>query len=155
VAEEEVIRALAQKQMPELRPLSVDSFTISHHPKQDGDLARSVGMKMTEMNAVTLTPKPELPALDIFVANSARLKGVAYAKNPRGTGKAVIFTDSYGHFWTQFMGYHFAEADLIWQYNLDAPMIERQKPAVVINEMLERFFDVTNPNELQVQDALP
>ena len=47
------------------------------------------------------------------------------------------------------------EADFYWQYPLDGRLIERQKPVVVINEMLERFFNVTDPKRLFAQDVLP
>ncbi|HEX7569470.1 MAG TPA: hypothetical protein VF492_03095 [Verrucomicrobiae bacterium] len=77
------------------------------------------------------------------------------AKNPQGHGLAFVYTDSFGHGWIPFLGYQFGEADFYWQYPLDGRLIERQKPVVVINEMLERFFNVTDPGKLFAQDVLP
>ena len=110
---------------------------------------------MTESNAVFFTPKPELPVLEIFVPTGEHIKDMAFAKNPQGHGRAVVYHDSFGRYWVQFFGYQFSEVDFFWQFNLDAPLIERQKPIVVVSEMLERFFNVTDPKELSALDALP
>jgi hypothetical protein len=42
-----------------------------------------------------------------------------------------------------------------WQDRLDGRLLESQKPVVVVNEMVERFFNVTDPKRLSAQDGLP
>ena len=106
---------------------------------------RGIRISMAESNAVFLTPKPELPALETFVPTGEHVMDEAIAKNSHGSGLAMVHTDSFGHRWIPFLGYQFGEADFFWQYHLDGPLIERQKPVVVINEMLKRFFNVTDP----------
>jgi len=155
VACEEVVRALAEHQVPGLAPVALDSFDRTNQLVAGGDLARGIGVSMTESNAVFFTPKPELPVLEIFVPTGEHIKDMAFAKNPQGHGRAMVHTDSFGRRWIPFLGYQFGEADFFWQYHLDGPLIERQKPVVVINEMLERFFNVTDPRELFSKDALP
>ena len=157
VAGEEVIRTLAEKQLPGLAPLSLGSFNRTNRLAAGGDLARGLGVSLTESNAVFFTPKPELPALEIFIPTGEHERDMAYAKNPQGRGHAMIFHDSFGRYWVPFLGYPFGEADFFWhhQYELDAALIERERPVVVISEMLERFFNVTDPNELSALDALP
>jgi hypothetical protein len=155
VACEEVVRALAEHQVPGLAPVALDSFDRTNQLVAGGDLARGIGVSMTESNAVFFTPKPELPVLEIFVPTGEHIKDMAFAKNPQGHGRAVVYHDSFGRYWVQFFGYQFSEVDFFWQFNLDAPLIERQKPIVVVSEMLERFFNVTDPKELSALDALP
>jgi len=155
VACEEVVRALAEHQVPGLAPVALDSFDRTNQLVAGGDLARGIGISMTESNAVFFTPKPELPVLEIFVPTGEHIKDMAFAKNPQGHGRAMVHTDSFGRRWIPFLGYQFGEADFFWQYHLDGPLIERQKPVVVINEMLERFFNVTDPRELFSKDVLP
>jgi hypothetical protein len=152
---EDVIRALSENQLPGLTPVTLDSFDRINRLAPGGDLARGLGINMTESNAVFFTPKPELPALEIFVPDGEHIKDMAFAKNPRGSNLAIVYHDSFGRYWVPFFGYSFGETDFFWQYNLDGPLIERKKPVVVVNEMLERFFNVTDPNELSALDALP
>ncbi len=152
---EDVVRALAENQLPGLTPVALDSFDRTNRLAPGGDLARGIGVSMTESNAVFFTPKPELPALEVFVPTGEHIKDMAFAKNPHGGRLAMVYHDSFGRYWVPFLGYQFGEADFFWQYHLDGPLIERQKPVVVVNEMLERFFNETDPKELSALDALP
>jgi alginate O-acetyltransferase complex protein AlgJ len=155
VAGDAVFRALAQNQLPRLAPISLDDFNRSNRPAAGGDMARSLGVNMTESNAVFFTPKPGLPPLDIFIPTDKHIKDMAFAKNPQGRERAVVYHDSFGRFWVPFFGYQFREVDFFWQYQLDGKTIESQNPVVVINEMLERFFNVAKVKELSALDTLP
>lgn len=153
-AGEEVIRALGKNQWPQLAPISLDLFDRTNRLAPGGDLARGLGVSLTESNAIFLTPKPELPPLEIFIPTGEHIKDMSSAKNPQGRGRAMIYHDSFGRYWVPFLGYQFGEADFFWQYHLDAARIENEKPVVVVNEMLERFFNVADPRELSALDAL-
>ena len=155
VAGAAVLRALAEKQLPELPQLAAEDFEITNRRAPGGDMARSLGVSMTESNAFFFTPKATLPAVEIFVPTGEHLKDLATAKNPQGHGRAMIYHDSFGRYWVPFFGYPFGEADFYWKYQLDAALIERQKPTVVISEMLEHFFNTADPKELSALDALP
>ena len=155
VACEAVVRALAAKQLPGLEPLSLEAFHRSNQVAPGGDLMRYLGVSLTESNAFSLTPKPELPALEIFIPAGEHTQDRSYAKNPQGHGRAIIYHDSFGRYWVPFLGYQFSEANFYWKRYFDPVEIERQKPVVVINEMVERGFDVADPIELSARDALP
>jgi alginate O-acetyltransferase complex protein AlgJ len=152
---EDVIRALAEHQMPRLACISLAAFSISNGYAPGGDLARGMGVSMAESQAPQLVPKPELPALETYIPVGEHIKDMAFAKNPHGSGLAMVYHDSFGRYWVPFLGYQFAEADFFWQYHLDGQIINRQKPVVVVTEMLERFFNVTDPKELSARDTLP
>ena len=69
--------------------------------------------------------------------------------------KAIIFRDSFASSWTWFLCYHFHEVVYIWQYNWDAAFLEREKPTVVIDEMLERFMNNDEFLRQMEKDELP
>ena len=156
VACENIVQTLAH-QLPGLVAVALDSFDRTNRLAVGGDLVdmRGIRISLAESNAVFFTPKPELPALETFIPTGEHAKDLAIAKNPHGNGLAIIFTDSFGRGWIPFLRYQFGEADFFWQYHVDGPLVERRKPLVVINEMLERFFNVTDPKELYAQDVLP
>jgi len=56
-----------------------------------------------------------------------------------GGGKCLVFHDSFGHvMFTQWLAEHFDELKAVPSNQLDAQMIEREQPNVVILEMAER-----------------
>jgi hypothetical protein len=154
---EEVIRRLGQNQLPGLTPISLDAYEYTNRMPLGGDLLsfRGTPLSQTESNAFFFTPKPELPPLETFVPIGAHCMEVATTKNPQGHGLAVVYSDSFGRRWVPFLGYHFGEVEYCWQDRLDGRLLESQKPVVVVNEMVERFFNVTDPKRLSAQDGLP
>jgi alginate O-acetyltransferase complex protein AlgJ len=153
----ELVRVLAQQQAPGLAPLALDSFDQTNRHTFGGDLvnARGISINMAESNAVFFTPKPALPALETFEPAGQLLKDMAFSKLPGKRGRAIVYHDSFGRYWVPFLGYQFGEVDYFWQYDLDPKIIEQQKPVVVVNEMLDRFFNVTDPRQLSAKEALP
>jgi hypothetical protein len=157
IAYEKVVQTLAQHQLPGLVSVALDAFDRTNRIEAGGDLVnlRGIRISMAESNAVFFTPKPELPVLEKFVPTGEHVMDLAIAKNPRGSGLAIVNTDSFGRGWIPFLSYQFGEVDYYWQYHLDAKQIGQKHPVVVVNEMIERFFNVTDPKELFAQDVLP
>ncbi len=54
--------------------------------------------------------------------------------------KAMIFRDSFAGRLIPFLSEHFSRAFYLWQNEFDFDDIERQKPAVVIQEFVARHF---------------
>ena len=80
----------------------------------------------------------------------AKEKWPCYTLNEKAPGKAIVFHDSYtvaGN-WYSFLGQHFREVIYLWHYDWDRPQIEKEKPDLVVDEMLERFFNTENPLDL-------
>lgn len=155
VACEALVRALAEKQLSGLEPVSLEDFNRTNLVAPGGDLMRYLGVSLTESNTFSFTPKPGLPALEVFIPTGEHTQDTSYAKNSQGHGRAIIFHDSFGRYWVPFLGYQFSEVNFYWKRFLDPVEIERQKPVVVINEMVERGFNVADPNALSARDALP
>jgi hypothetical protein len=155
---QEVLRVMREEQLPALPLLSADSFIRTNLLMPGGDLVnlRGIRLSMAESNGVHMLPKPGLPPVEKSIPPlGPHVKDMATAKNPQAHGRAMVYTDSFGRGWIPFFGYEFAESDFFWQYPLDGREVEQRKPDVVVTEILERFFNITDPKELSAQDTLP
>ncbi len=146
------------KKLPGLEPLSLDSFELGKAAAPGGDLAIMLGLKTTEENAVSLTPKPGLPALEMSskdLVKHPEYRGPSFTKNSGGKGAALLFCDSFGTALIPFLGWHFGKVTHLRKDTLDARWIEQEKPDVVISEMVEREFNTMDPIFLKAEEALP
>jgi len=153
---QEIIKALS-RQLPALKPLPLDAFEQKNVLRPGGNETVYLGISATESNAVVFTPKAGLPPLQM-TANPLDLpdySGPALTTNSQGTGSLIVFRDSFGNALEEFLGYNFAKVTYLWQYDLDAARIDREKPDVLISEIYEQHFNVTDPRDLMRKDALP
>jgi hypothetical protein len=156
-----VIQALAS-QYPGLEALPLNAYEWKPMPWPPGDLTimlgRSDSFKETQaLESVPLMPLPILKTTENtnrFPQRDPKRPKTCFTENQKGTGKAVVFRDSFASRWYPFLGQHFREVIYVWHYDWDRALIEREKPDVVIDEMLERFFNEENPVELARKDAL-
>lgn len=67
--------------------------------------------------------------------------------------RAVIFHDSFLGAMNTFLAQHFSRAECYWSYGFDAQAVERNKPAIVIQQFVERKLQTIVPeNPSEVQD---
>ena len=59
-----------------------------------------------------------------------------------------MFHDSFGESWIPYLGYHFREIIYVPRDDWDYPFLVREKPDVVIDETVERYFNGLNPSAL-------
>ena len=59
---------------------------------------------------------------------------------------AVIIRDSFGEALLPYLSRHFQTATWLWTYDFPADLIDRQRPAVVIQQIAERRFMVLEPS---------
>jgi len=155
-----VVGALAC-QMPELTPLPVEAFSWKPVLAPAGDLANILDdSSVREEKQFDFSPRLPLEPITITTdisrlpshwATNAEPK---ISLNSKARGKAVVFRDSFAVSWYPFLGYHFREVIFIWRYHWDAAFLEREKPDVVIDEMLERFLNQQSPRDLRAKDSL-
>jgi hypothetical protein len=137
------------KQLPGIEPLGMDAFEPRFTQGPGGDLARMLAQEqaMPEKELVTLTPRPYLPKLEVKSDPAILPKKwlpeeePLSIENPSQKYKAVVFRDSFCDNLTPFLGYNFKRIVFIWQRPWDLGVIEREKPDVVIDEILERYLD--------------
>ena len=161
VACQEMIKALSQY-CPDLPPLRLEDFTRTNTPVTGGDLTKMLGVEKAEKNFFAFPPKPGVvvpqvrPATN-FVLNWGSHNPDAISENPGPLKEtAVIFHDSFGAVWRQFLGGSFKRVIFIWDNReFNARIITENQPRVVINEMIERFVNIQDPMEMLAKDALP
>ena len=150
------------RQFPGLQPLSADAYDWRPVPRPLGDVAKILGrdsaVETTEFAYVPLGPRPLLK--EIYDPIRLPHQGVmetrpCYTRNERASGKAMVFHDSFACSWYPLLGQHFKEVIYVWQYNWDGPLIERERPDVVIDEILERKLNLQDPVEMAREDHLP
>ena len=139
-----------------LEPLSLDSFELKKIGQDGGDLAGMLGVKMIEENAISLTPKTNLSSLELSasLAKNPDYRGPSFANNPRVKVAALVFCDSFGFALMPFLDCQFDKAVCLRRQELDAKSIEREKPDVVISEIVEREFNIRDPNKIRAEEAL-
>lgn len=161
VAYRAVVEALS-RQLPGLEPLPLDAFSWQPSSPPPGDLARILGRPEAypEKEGVKFVALKPFTAPKVlydpvrFPHQGPDETRTCYTLNPEGSGKAMVFHDSFACAWYSFLGQHFKEVVYVWQYEWNAPLIEREKPDVVIDEILERFFNLQDPVELARKDQL-
>jgi hypothetical protein len=163
VAYQAVLQALNQ-QVPEINPLTRDEFTWRWVPEaKGGDLALILGQKdqIKERNLVYAEAKAPRGRAQTMPLPTERLKREWKPKteptvtyNPQASGKVVLFHDSFALGWLKFLGQDFHEVIYLWQYHLDKEFLEREKPDLVIDEILERFLYISDPRELAEKEKV-
>jgi alginate O-acetyltransferase complex protein AlgJ len=162
---QEVLKTVAQN-APGLPPLRAEDFIFTNKPFSGGDLARMLGVDKSEKNCFDAIPKPPLvippqvPATnlplhwDIHNTNAISVS----MENPAPlTETAVVFHDSFfGRAPREYFGTCFKRSLFVWDNReFNTQIIEEFKPKIVISEMLERFFDTYDPEELMAKEAVP
>jgi len=150
-------------QFPEIKPLPFDAYDwqpVTNAPS--GDLAANFARTEVyqEREAFTPVPKMQLPPVQFgfdevrlpHPKEMPQLNWPCFTLNPAMTRKAVVFHDSYLPSWYPFLGLHFKEVIYLWHYDWDRPVIEREKPDVVIDEIVERNLVNLDPIELRRKD---
>jgi hypothetical protein len=159
VAYQELMQTLA-KQRPGLEPLPLAAFTLTNQIPapgdlaNGGDLAKILGLSMTESNYYDLISKVELPRFITQQPSFERVHDPRITINSQAKGRMIIFHDSFALNWIPFLGYNFNQINYFWQYDLNPALVEQEKPDIVINEMNERFFNTENPVKLLAKEAL-
>ena len=161
VACQEVIKTVS-RQFPDLPPLRLEDFTWTNTPATGGDLVRMIGSDAIEKNIFAFTPRPGSPSPKIYDATNIVSFWDAHklsriSENPKLIKRtAVIFHDSFGNAWQQFLGYSFKKIVFMSENREFNPtVIMENQPDIVISEMLERYFNTQDPLELQAHDRLP
>jgi hypothetical protein len=140
VASQEIAKALA-KQLPEIVPVSSDIFALKCATGNGGDLAAMLGLEMVDDQTVYLRLKAPVQLSSTCPLPKGK-EGIGNETDrPYSRTGALVFHDSFGISLRLFLSDYFAEANYLWQYPLDPVRIEREKPLVVISEMVERHFN--------------
>lgn len=142
-------------------PLDADAFDITIAAKgPTGDLAQMMGQEgsLLERNTPAFLPKPSLPATTLRMEPALVPKKWTPGTEPRvsenaaARGKMVMFHDSYAQHLFQFLGQNFGRIVFVWQPHWDKPIIEREKPDIVVDEILQRVLIFLDPEDARKND---
>lgn len=155
---EQLIQGISQ-QLPSVQQLPPDSFTPQPVSGYIGDLAALLGQEKNfpEFQANTMVANPSLPILQTEESMQyAGKKQVVITRtfNPQATGTAIVFHDSFGKTWIPFLGQHFNKVIWVAQCEFDTALIEKEKPTVVIDQIVERIVNTLNPVDMLASDGL-
>lgn len=140
---------------PDLAPLPFSAFTFEAPANSPGgDMDRTAN----EHAGIIRTPQP--PATELVVTRDVSRLPNQWTKdreplitlNTNATRKAVVFRDSYSRSWYDLIGQHFHEVLFIWQYDWDRAFLDREKPDLVIDEILSRYLVTMDPKALMEKD---
>jgi hypothetical protein len=159
-------RALAAalaRQLPGLEPLPLDTYDWKPTLQAGGDLVTILGGggHYPETGGVSPLALKQLPtAREMYdpvrlPQYGPKATWTLFTLNEKASGKAMVFHDSFACSWCPSLGQHFKEIIYVWHYEWDRRLIEQEKPDVVIDEILERFFNLQDPVKLARKDQLP
>jgi alginate O-acetyltransferase complex protein AlgJ len=160
IALQELTKTLSQ-QISVPPALDLKNFIWTNVPARGGDLAQMLGSETSEKNYFKFTPKPFLPVLNFQTnkdfATPWGPRGLVRIENSAGPkATAIVFRDSFGLAWQPFLGYEFQRVIFLADNrSFDAKLISENPPTIVINEILERYFNTLDPQEMLKTDHLP
>ena len=116
---------------------------------------------LKERGVIRLDPKPPLQPLEVLDDTAldsgtvTRERRLRFTKQPGQRYRVMLFRDSFASAWQKLLGQNFSRVLYVWQQHWSAPLVERERPDMVVDEMLERYFNERDPRELRREDALP
>ena len=137
---------------PALRGAAKGDYEIDIKPGLPGGLAYMLALgDVFKENMVIFTPKWERRAKDAAVDHKHEKffqPPIAKETGDPGLPRAVVFRDSFSHELVPFLSEHFNRIVYIWPYPtalrkmrlFDKAVIEKEKPQLVIDEFVERYF---------------
>ena len=87
-----------------------------------------------------------------FLPRTNQLQANWWNSATNRAGHLILYHDSFATALRPFLNYHFLKLDSFHRYDFDRSIIEREKPTLVISEMLERYLLTTDPHKLIAQE---
>jgi hypothetical protein len=140
------------KWFPQFEPEIRGEFDISITPDLNGGLASMLALgDFFPESRVTFTPRFKRQAAETTETHPTppyfQPTVIMNTHDPKRPS-AVIFRDSFAHELVPFLAEHFDKSTYLWPYPstsrgvrfFDKALIEKEKPALVIDEFVERYF---------------
>jgi len=139
---------------PTLRPVPRNRFRETATLAPGGDLANIIGLselRREEVLALDPIDTRKAQSFDWPASQVGRMEGPprgvkeTMAHDP-GLPRLVMFHDSFGNALVPFLSEHFSRAVHVSHgMGFDAPLLERERPDVVFQELTERYLWVDFP----------
>jgi alginate O-acetyltransferase complex protein AlgJ len=116
---------------------SLDNYQITAEPYPGGDMATRVLFSPWRFADENVSLHPKLP---IEGPGQVQIDQVHFIyRNPRGTGRIVLFGDSFATYLVPFLAQHFAEVHRYVGEEFNGSVVARHRPDVVLFETLESY----------------
>ncbi len=153
LAQQVLLREVARA-VSNVAPIETSACTITEEPRMGSDLAFMLGLQDTYHDTnVLVCPLTGFMATNVALPYALPKDYLAYAtEHPnKQLPRAVIFRDSFGNRSNPFLAECFSRSVFLWTYDFDAAVIEREQPAVVIYQLVERVMDVLDTTNVLVR----
>lgn len=136
---------LMQAMDPQYVSIPLETLNISQEDINTGDLAGMINMNgLLEDHAYTLMDY----RLDV-TPQLVQEEGTTlyrYTSDSTNDKKLLMFRDSFASAWIPYFNKAFTESLFIWSHQFDRALIEKERPDVVVLEIVERYVDtLKNP----------
>lgn len=111
---------------------NISNYTIDYQPIKRGDITEMIHLKLKE-KAIFFNKKTDSEIIPLKTKHDH-----LHFKNPNRNKKLIMHRDSFSNAWIQFFNESFGETIYLRSYNIRFDLIEKEKPDVVVFEIIER-----------------
>jgi len=153
------------RHFPGMAPMELSAFTVSEKPGLLGGLSYMIAMgDLYPENVIVMEPKGKRNSAEVHgkEAGLNHFQPLAvYENTDKSLPRAFFFRDSFAHEMIPFLGEHFSRMYFQWPFPTDAVNVRafdtsailREKPDIVIDQFVERYF--TQPPPPSALSSLP
>lgn len=140
---------------PGVKCLTLDDFVVDTVASYKEDLSKILNISILE-NRLVLIPKFEETSVEVDceleIPESYLGNADFYEQRFKSNKKlkVLVFRDSFGSAIAKYIAESFGECVFIWYHYFDKELIEKEKPDIVIHEIVERNIDVLINDELNL-----
>lgn len=138
-----IINTIAQD-FPQITPHQIENFTEHKYQMSTGDLDRLLGYKKSSTTQSFFTLKDTADAVLKYSSHpETHTNGFEEWEMPVKTNglKAFVIRDSFTEQLKIFLNSNFDRSVYAWMQQIPVKKIAKEKPDIVLHEMLERFTD--------------
>jgi hypothetical protein len=143
IASMEIVRAL-QKRHAEMKPFTIRDLEIQELNGQGGDIAAMLSMsEVMEDTEVRLSgtkiPTP-IPFNPVYASEKGK-EPIGFTISNSKLPKLLMLQDSFGSALIPSLSACFSRSVFLWTHSIDREVIEKEKPDIVVLEIVERNLD--------------
>ncbi|MFP5221020.1 MAG: alginate O-acetyltransferase AlgX-related protein [Acidobacteriota bacterium] len=154
-----------QRYFPNMRPVPLENYLVGSKPGLLGGLSYMIAMgDLYQENIVLMEPKSPRRSFEISGKDAQlnHFQPLSVYENPdKSLPRAFVIRDSFVHEIIPFLAEHFSRMYFVWPFPTDAVHVRtfdteailREKPDIVIDEFVERYF--TQPPPPSALSSLP
>lgn len=143
VAYRKLMDVLADR-VPVTKAHDLDQFIVKHEVISIGDIAKMLSLEghfSEDKWIFTLKKAPKLDFFDPGHQEPNTPESLGFEQKKSSLPRLVMYRDSFGVALVPFLAPHFSRSVFIWTYIIDYAHVRKEKPDVVVLEIVERHLD--------------